>query len=60
MSEFNRSWTDGVLSFGQAKLRKWFANSPKQSVPKVRVYFEKVAAGFSPAPIITKWYPFDD
>ena len=31
-----------------------------QSVPKVRVYFEKVAAGFEPDPIITKWDIFDD
>lgn len=31
-----------------------------QSVPKVRVYFEKVAGGFEPDPIISNWDIFDE
>ncbi|KAJ9651912.1 hypothetical protein H2198_008841 [Neophaeococcomyces mojaviensis] len=47
-----------ILTNHQLMMRYAIAND--LSVPKVRVYFEKVAAGFDPTPIITKWYPFDE
>ena len=32
----------------------------EQSVPKVRVYFEKVLGGFKPEPVIENWFPFEE
>ncbi|KAK5072932.1 hypothetical protein LTS08_007087 [Lithohypha guttulata] len=47
-----------VLANEQLMLRYALAND--LSVPKVRVYFEKVAGGFEPKPIIKKWDVFED
>lgn len=30
----------------------------KQSIPQTRYYFEQVAAGGNPKPVIKKWFPF--
>ncbi|KAK5087384.1 hypothetical protein LTR24_006735 [Lithohypha guttulata] len=47
-----------ILENNQLIMRYAVANN--LSVPKVRVYFEKVAGGFGPEPIITKWNIFED